>query len=211
MGGTRPVGRPPLRRAVRTHSRVLAEGSCSGRECGDGDRMPRRGKGLAARAREAGLPGAPAGMASRGPQDAPGIPAHMALLPHTHPQHQDPDRGGGPPVITFPMMLPTSCRKNHRKPMSSGALCPCDTGRRGPEAGRRVVRPGRLCGGPASGGSLCAHLSAADPGPPLTDGQPCRGAGQLLPANGQVAAGAQRRGEPCAKPAVSGIPLHFTV
>lgn len=50
--------------------------------------MPRRGKGLAARAREAGLPGAPAGMASRGPQDAPGIPAHMALLPHTHPQHR---------------------------------------------------------------------------------------------------------------------------
>lgn len=121
------------------------------------------------------------------------------------------DRGGGPPVITFPMMLPTSCRKNHRKPTSSGALCPCDAGRRGPEAGRRVVRPGRLCGGLASGGSLCAHLSAADPGPPLTDGQPCRGAGQLLPANGQVAACAQRRGEPCAKPAVSGIPLHFTV
>lgn len=75
---------------------MLAEGSCSGRECGDGDRMPRRGKGLAARAREAGLPGAPAGMASRGPQDARGSPRTWRCCPTLTPSTKTPTEAEGP-------------------------------------------------------------------------------------------------------------------
>lgn len=145
VGGTTPRGTgPPTEKSRADSLPRWPRGSCSGCECGDCDqRSP--GEGLATGARETGLPRSPAGVFSQGPQGYPGILTHAALLPHTHPQHRDPDRGGGPPVITFPMMLPTSCRKNHRNPTSCSSRSPrpCDAGGRGPEAGRRgcAARP----------------------------------------------------------------------
>lgn len=110
------------------------------------DRPPHRGGGEEdwPRGTGGGAAQVASGVPSRGPQTPWDPHARGAAAPRSPPAPR-PDRGGGSPVITFPMMLPTSCRKNHRNPTSpaAGAPCPCDAGGRGPQAGRRgcAARP----------------------------------------------------------------------
>lgn len=190
--------RPTPTRWPRATAQGASAGTVTSSHAGGKDWPPGHGRRAAQVTSRSGQPG-PAG-------PPPGSSHTRRCRPSLTPSTKTPTKAEAP-VITFPMMLPTSCRKKHRNPTSPAAGAPVrGTRRKGACGGQEGYAARPPVWRPCIPGSPRAHLSAADPGPPLTDGQPRGGAGSLPrgTTRRRVACARGRWGS-CTKLAVGGM------